>query len=136
MSIRWIWTSFIAIVPQRSPKNSKYERLFGLIICIVEAHPTARGNVSVPAIDYHELFSYFYYISTQFYSFSRFDVCFREETVKRVIQGLTELVENEISKLLSQIKCAVMYDGWTRNGKHYVGIFGSFMKKVSVMVCG
>lgn len=51
--------------------------------------------------------------------------------VSRVIFQLVELVELAISKELKSAMCgAIMHDGWSRGGIHYLGLFATYVKEM------
>ena len=44
---------------------------------------------------------------------------------------MTKLVENEIGpELQAAGRGSILYDGWSKNGAHYVAIYGCYMKNV------
>eukprot|EP00171_Calliarthron_tuberculosum_P003916 IDg3916t1 len=59
-------------------------------------------------------------------SFCKYDAKISHKTLKAVIFALTELVEEKISTEMRSTKGAIIHDGWTDCGVHYVGLFASY----------
>ncbi len=49
---------------------------------------------------------------------------------------LFEIVEPQIKDEMNTAKGAVMYDGWTHNSIHYLGVFAVYMRTVAVFKNG
>lgn len=64
-----------------------------------------------------------------FRDFAKYDIHFNRSTVRKVLLALVKIVEERISEDLRCSKGAIMYDGWSRGGTHYVGIMAVFMRK-------
>lgn len=47
---------------------------------------------------------------------------------------MMELVEMSIGNEMKTMRGAVMYDGWTNNGSHYLSVFSVMMKQVNKFV--
>eukprot|EP00171_Calliarthron_tuberculosum_P003890 IDg3890t1 len=77
-----------------------------------------------------------YVEDAQVRSFSRFDFKFSMKLTKSVMFKLTELVEKRIAILMAGTKGAIIHDGWTSSGMHYLGVFVSFMRRVEVTRSG
>ncbi len=45
---------------------------------------------------------------------------------------IVEIVESKIEADMEQTKGAVIYDGWTNNSTHFMGIFAVYMRKISI----
>lgn len=69
---------------------------------------------------------------TEIRNFSKYGSVFCHRTFKEVLFKLVEIVECKIKDEMMKQKGAVMYDGWTNNSTHYVGIFGVYMRNVAV----
>jgi len=72
----------------------------------------------------------------EFRELGRFNIVFSRKTITTVILALVQIVEKRIAAELNGTKGAIMYDGWTRSGTHYLGIIAVFNRKVSVMCNG
>lgn len=66
---------------------------------------------------------------TLYRDFSKFNVSICRKTFKEVLFNLVELVENKITAEMNTTKGAIMYDGWTHGGMHYLGLFAIYMKR-------
>eukprot|EP00171_Calliarthron_tuberculosum_P009475 IDg9475t1 len=64
-----------------------------------------------------------------FRSFCKYDEKITIKTLKAVIFSLTQLVEENITKEMRATKGAIMHDGWTDCGVHYVGLFAVYCRK-------
>jgi hypothetical protein len=65
-------------------------------------------------------------------SFSKHDVKIGTKTLRETIFKLVELVELRIKEELKSAPGGqIMYDGWTRNATHFLGVFASYMRTVS-----
>jgi len=64
-----------------------------------------------------------------FRSFSKHSVKFSLKTLRETIYKLVEIVETNISKELEDTRGAVMHDGWSTSGTHYLAILAVYMKK-------
>eukprot|EP00171_Calliarthron_tuberculosum_P002661 IDg2661t1 len=71
---------------------------------------------------------------SEFRSFSKFNVEISKATMVDVIFKLVEMVERYITEELSNTRGAIIYDGWTVNGMHYVGLFTSYIRAVPTRV--
>ncbi len=58
--------------------------------------------------------------------FSRFDVSLAKRTVAQVILTLVELVEQRVAEEMKSTAGAVLFDGWSCNGTHYVAVLASY----------
>ena len=72
----------------------------------------------------------------EYRAFAAYKEKFDRKYLKQVLFKLVELVEARISEEMKDQVGAILFDGWSRRGTHYVGLFGSFMRKVSVMNVG
>jgi len=72
----------------------------------------------------------------EFRAFSKFKEHIGHHTLQAVIFKLVELVESRIAKEIENTKGAVMYDGWTSNNTHFIGVFLSYCSKISVRING
>ncbi len=68
----------------------------------------------------------------EFRSFSKFDVLLSYKSVRQTILNLVRIVEKRISEDLENSKGSIMYDGWTHDNTHYLGVFAVYMKKIRV----
>ena len=57
-----------------------------------------------------------------FPDFSKFEERISRKALKKVMFALVELVEGRISAEMRQTKGAIMHDGWSDSGAHYIGI--------------
>lgn len=65
--------------------------------------------------------------------FSKFPEHISKKTIREVIFVMVELVEKAIAEELSKTSCgAIMHDGWSRGGTHYVGLFGCYIRLYTV----
>ena len=68
-------------------------------------------------------------------AFRRFkdeEINFSQEKVKETLYKLVELVEHRIAQNMKMAgRGSILHDGWSKNGVHYVAIYGCFMKEVS-----
>lgn len=47
---------------------------------------------------------------------------------------MVDLVEESIMVELKQTPCgAIMHDGWTSGGVHYIGLFGCYIRQVKII---
>lgn len=67
---------------------------------------------------------------------SKHNITFPKKTAQKVIQYLAKVVEDTIANELSNTKGAIMYDGCSRPGTHYLGIMASYMSNIALMVKG
>ncbi len=58
---------------------------------------------------------------------------FNRKYVKEVLFKLVEIVEVRIVAAISGNVGDIMFDGWSRQGTHYVGLFVIFMRKVDFL---
>jgi len=72
----------------------------------------------------------------EFRAFSRFKVHIHRDTIQAVIFHLVEMVEAKISKEIENTKGLILYDGWTSNNTHFVGVFLSYCRKIPIRVNG
>jgi hypothetical protein len=73
----------------------------------------------------------------QFRNFSKFSHNFSNERVKQVILELVKIVEKKLELEMKGAGCgAIMHDGWTLSGVHYVGLFASYNRKIKVFKNG
>lgn len=63
--------------------------------------------------------------------FSKYDSVTTPKKVTETIMKLVELVEQRIAKEISGKKGALLFDGWTKHGTHYVCMILSYTKPVS-----
>lgn len=68
-------------------------------------------------------------VEDEFYrSFSKWPFEFGVKRVRRVMFALTEIVENKIGDEMVKARFgAIMHDGWTKGGVHYIGIFSCYL---------
>eukprot|EP00171_Calliarthron_tuberculosum_P001491 IDg1491t1 len=66
-------------------------------------------------------------------AFSKFDEQIGKNEFKNTMLYLVELVEKSIKYEMQSTRGAVMYDGWTEGGVHYLGIYAVYVRKVDVM---
>jgi len=71
-----------------------------------------------------------------FRTFSKFKVHINIRTLDAVIFQLVELVEELISKEIKNTRGALMYDGWTSNNTHFIGVFLSYCLQVPIRIDG
>ena len=60
-------------------------------------------------------------------SFCRYDERFGRSYFKEVMFNLVELVEERISIEMKRTKGAILHDGWSCSGTHYIGLFASYV---------
>lgn len=63
------------------------------------------------------------------WNFSKFDIALLSKAVVEVIFKRIEIFEKKITHHLKGTKGALMYDGWTHNYTHFVGLFYPTKKK-------
>ena len=68
--------------------------------------------------------------------FSKFSEHISINSFKYTLFKLEELVEAKIRTEKKATKGAIMYDGWSVNGTHYLGIMAVYMKSVKYRVKG
>ncbi len=51
---------------------------------------------------------------------------FHCNTFKKTLLKVVEILEEQIREELRKSKGAQMYDGWTRNSTHYIGLFALY----------
>ena len=62
---------------------------------------------------------------------------FSQYRINDVILELTKLVESKIKLELKDTHCgAIMHDGWTKSGVHYVGLCATYMRKLRTIKHG
>ena len=67
---------------------------------------------------------------------ARWPACASSKTVLDTMFHLTEIVEEKIANMMDKSPGGqVLYDAWTKNGTHFLGIYCSFMKPVYGIVC-
>ena len=67
----------------------------------------------------------------EYREFSKCNHNFGHERVNDVILELTKIVEQKIAKEIKSTQCgAIMHDGWTLSGNHYIGLYATYMTKV------
>ena len=59
-------------------------------------------------------------------SFSKFNMVVISKTIIQVIFQLVKLVESRIKDEIHDTKGAILYDGWTCNSTHYIGLYASY----------
>eukprot|EP00171_Calliarthron_tuberculosum_P001829 IDg1829t1 len=59
--------------------------------------------------------------------FSKFNVNIKRETIECVLYKIVEIVEKRITSVMRDTRGALIYDGWSCNGTHYVGVFASYL---------
>ena len=59
-------------------------------------------------------------------SFRSLPIHFHRNIFKETLLKVVEIVEEKIREELRKSKSALMYDGWTRNSTHYVGLFALY----------
>ena len=69
----------------------------------------------------------------EFRAQAKYAVKFSRSTVRGVLLKLVEIVEEKIRLELKNTRGAIMYDGWTYNGTHYLGIIAIYNKKVQIL---
>lgn len=69
-------------------------------------------------------------------AFSKHGEVFSKETFKKVLFNLVALVEERISTEMLCVKGALMHDGWTNNGMHYVDLFAIYCREVKMFAKG
>eukprot|EP00171_Calliarthron_tuberculosum_P000207 IDg207t1 len=65
-----------------------------------------------------------------FRSVSKYPYKFSCKTIREVMLKTAEIVEKSIGEEMRKTKGAIMYDGWSHSGTHYVGIFAVYMCSV------
>eukprot|EP00171_Calliarthron_tuberculosum_P005814 IDg5814t1 len=68
----------------------------------------------------------------EFRDFCKHDSVFCLKTIKATKLKLVEIVEEKIRDEMKKTKGAIMYDGWTDNGVHYVGIYVVYNRSFEV----
>eukprot|EP00171_Calliarthron_tuberculosum_P023317 IDg23317t1 len=68
---------------------------------------------------------------TEFRRISRHTVHISKETLEDVLFKLVELVEKRIAHEMNGTRGALLYDGWSSNGTHYIGVFASYCSQIS-----
>ncbi|GFH44601.1 hypothetical protein CTEN210_01075 [Chaetoceros tenuissimus] len=69
--------------------------------------------------------------------FSKYQTHFSEARVKKTLGCLNERIEKKISAEMKEAgRGALMYDEWTKNGYHYVGLYAVYMRLVKAVVEG
>lgn len=58
---------------------------------------------------------------------SGFEHDFARATFKELMFTLVELIEDRITAEMKSTKGAIMYDGWTHGGMHYLGLFAIYV---------
>lgn len=62
---------------------------------------------------------------------------FTKRTLIKMVVALVKLVQIRISEEMKSSKIgAIMHDGWTRNGVHYVGVFACYVRLIDVSIKG
>lgn len=69
-------------------------------------------------------------------AFSKFDIYFGVGYFKEILFKLEELVEEYISVEMKNTTGAMMYDGWTQFGTHFIGIFALYNRSVTFLEKG
>ena len=70
----------------------------------------------------------------EFRTFSKYDISFSRKAVKSVIFKLYEIVEHKIKKEIASTKGAIMYDAWTKNQTHFIGVFATYMREKQITI--
>ena len=70
--------------------------------------------------------------STEYRRFNRFLTAVSVETVQITIIKMVELVEKRIQKAIEKTIGAVLFDGWSKRGVHYVAMVASYVEDVPV----
>ena len=70
--------------------------------------------------------------SKEFRRFNRYTADVGIETVQQTIIKMVELVELRIQKEMEKTKGAIMFDGWSKRGVHYVAMVASYVQEVPV----
>lgn len=66
--------------------------------------------------------------NTNVRNFSKHKDVFARATIRKVLFKLTELVEKRIAKEMQASRVgAILHDGWTCGGIHYIGLFASYI---------
>ena len=71
-----------------------------------------------------------------FRNFSKHDVAISRTKLFELILKLVECVEDQIAEEIKKTKGAIIYDGWTHHGMHFVGMFLSYCKKINYLDSG
>ena len=64
--------------------------------------------------------------------FNKYQCAVTVETIQETLLKLVELVELRIAKEMENTKGALLFDGWSKRGVHYVALIASYMKEISV----
>ncbi len=72
----------------------------------------------------------------EFRNFSKHNIIFGVRTFKETMFKLVEIVEAKIKDEMTLAKGAVMYDEWTHNSTHYIGVFAVYTRTLAVFKNG
>lgn len=75
-------------------------------------------------------------VDTEFRAVSRYECPIDAKTIRGVILSLVQLVEDRLKEALAGTKGALLFDGWTSHGTHYVAMIASYCEMVTTMVDG
>lgn len=64
-------------------------------------------------------------------NFSMYDHKFSREYFTSVLYALVRIIEDEISEEMKLTRGAILHDGGTFSGMHYIGLFASYVRKIS-----
>ncbi len=73
---------------------------------------------------------------TKCYSFQGSSTLFSREMFIETMLKLVKLAGTRIKDEMKRTKGAIMSDGWTANGTHFIGVFAVYMRTVQVLVQG
>ena len=100
--------------------NREYEDMYGWLDFILEE------NVPLYAIE-----------KKRYRKFSQFESVFTYKRMKETISHLAKICESSLEIELKEAgRGAIMYDGWSKAGVHYIGIFGCYCRETYEVMGG
>lgn len=66
-------------------------------------------------------------------AFRKFDNSISRKTFNSTLLKVVEIMERDVSKEMAGTKGAILHDGWSSSGTHYVGVFTVYSRTLEVI---